>query len=253
LLGHGQRRLRRCEALHRIIALHLHAACRFQANLRTYANNTRSSDTSLTDPWARMISYHFLNQTDRNNFFSNDSAHGAGQLWSQVPLNPLFQAHQVPFPIMQADSRPVGSNLTSVLAPEPIVYEMTPFEFGSWDPNLSAMINMSFAGTHVNNFQPANSTSCVTGFDQTGFMMGTSASLFNASRTLFRCSLRSCLRHLQQILDFADNKLNGFDSNDGQALFYVLQRQLTEVRTRANDVANWPNVRTHPHLGRVPC
>jgi hypothetical protein len=31
------------------------------------------SDTSITDPWARMISYHFLNQTSRSNFFTNDT------------------------------------------------------------------------------------------------------------------------------------------------------------------------------------
>ena len=54
-------------------------------------------------------------------------------------------------------------------------------EWGSWDPDLSAMMNMSYAGTHLNNGQPDNDTACVTSFDQTGFMMGTSASLFNVS------------------------------------------------------------------------
>jgi lysophospholipase len=71
-----------------------------------------------------MISYHFLNQTSRDNFFSNDSAHGAGQLWSQVPLIPSWQQYQVPFPIIQADSRPVSSNLTTELSPESTVYEV---------------------------------------------------------------------------------------------------------------------------------
>lgn len=71
-----------------------------------------------------MISYHFLNQTDRDNFFSNDSAHGAGQLWSQVPLIPSWQQQLVPFPIIQADSRPVGSNLTTSLPPTAVVYEV---------------------------------------------------------------------------------------------------------------------------------
>ena len=81
-------------------------------------------DTSLTDPWARMISYHFLNQTSRENFFTNDTGHGAGQLWSDIPQIPSFQAHKMPFPIIMANSRPVGSNLTTRLAPEPIVYEV---------------------------------------------------------------------------------------------------------------------------------
>jgi lysophospholipase len=50
------------------------------------------------------------------------------------------------------------------------------------------MMNMSYAGTHLNNGQPDNHTACVTNFDQTGFMMGTSASLFNVSPFL-ACSL----------------------------------------------------------------
>lgn len=52
-------------------------------------------------------------------------------------------------------------------------------EFGSFDPKLSAMMNLSYAGTHLNNGQPDNDTACVTHFDQAGFVMGSSASLFN--------------------------------------------------------------------------
>ncbi len=60
---------------------------------------------------------------------------------------------------------------------------MTPLEFGSFDPQLSAMVNISYAGTHLTNGQPDNDTACsTTQFDQTGFIMGTSASLFNVSK-----------------------------------------------------------------------
>ncbi|EJD02796.1 phospholipase B [Fomitiporia mediterranea MF3/22] len=187
------------------------------------AKADKGLDTSLTDPWSRMISYHFLNGTSRQNFFTNDSAHGAGQIWSRIPEIPAFQQHMTPFPLIVVNSRPVGSNLTTILSPEPIVYEVTPAEFGSWDPNLSAMVNLTYAGTHFNNGTPPNNTACVTGFDQAGFVMGTSASLFN------------------QILDFAHNQLQGFSKGDASSLLYVLSRQLTEVRTRADDVANWPN------------
>lgn len=82
------------------------------------------SDTSITDPWARAISYHFLNQTNRNNFFTNTTAHGAGQLWSDIPDIPAFQQGLTPFPLIVTDSRPAGSNLTTALSPVPIVYEV---------------------------------------------------------------------------------------------------------------------------------
>lgn len=71
-----------------------------------------------------MISYHFLNETTRDNFFTNDTAHGAGQLWSKIPLIPSYRQLRTPFPLIMADSRPVGSNLTTRLAPEPVVYEV---------------------------------------------------------------------------------------------------------------------------------
>ncbi|KAJ3823123.1 phospholipase B [Lentinula raphanica] len=180
-------------------------------------------DTSITDPWARMISYHFLNQTNRQNFFTNDTAHGAGQLWSNIPTIPAWQQYETPFPILVTDSRPDGLNTTTALTLDPTVYEITPFEFASYDPDLSAGVNLSFAGTPMTDKKPVNASACVSGFDQAGFMMGTSASLFN------------------QILDFAHNTLQDFSQSDSNGLLYVLSRQLSEVRTRADDVANWPN------------
>ncbi|CAA7263207.1 unnamed protein product [Cyclocybe aegerita] len=187
------------------------------------AKADRGVDTSLTDPWSRMISYHFLNQTTRENFFSNDTGHGSGQLWSRIPQIPAYQSRSVPFPIVVADSRPVGSNLTATLPLNSVVYEITPLEFASFDPFLSTGMNLSYAGTHLSNGRSINGTACVTGLDQAGFVMGTSASLFN------------------QILDFARNTLSQFSSSDSAGLLYVLSRQLQQVRTRADDVANWPN------------
>ncbi|KAI0339795.1 phospholipase B [Trametopsis cervina] len=187
-----------------------------------FSKAQKNIDVSLTDAWARMISYHFLNQTTRSNFFTNDTAHGAGQLWHNILTVPSASSFQMPFPLIMADSRPAGSNLTTQLAPGPTVYEITPLEFGSWDPDLSAMMNLTYAGTHLTEGRPDNGTACVTAFDQAGFIMGTSASLFN------------------QILDFANNRIDEF-GQDGQALLYSLDRMLRSVRTRADDVANWPN------------
>ncbi|KJA19980.1 hypothetical protein HYPSUDRAFT_43886 [Hypholoma sublateritium FD-334 SS-4] len=187
------------------------------------AKNDQGVDTSITDPWSRMISYHFLNQTSRQNFFTNDTGHGAGQLWSEIPLIPAYQSFMVPFPIVVADSRPSGSNLTTVLPLDSVVYEITPLELASYDPFLSSGMNLTFAGTQLVNGRSTTGSSCVTGFDQAGFVMGSSASLFN------------------QILDFAHNTISQFSQNDGNALLYLLNRQLTDIRTRADDVANWPN------------
>jgi lysophospholipase len=93
---------------------------------------------SITDAWSRMISYHFLNQTNRANFFTNDTAHGAGQLWSRVPLLPSWRQHLVPFPIIQADSQPAGSNLTTI-TPASTVYEVDPVPHLEYDQMVTNM------------------------------------------------------------------------------------------------------------------
>jgi Lysophospholipase catalytic domain len=81
----------------------------------------------------------------------------------------------------------------------PLVIQITPMEWGSWDPQLSAMMNMSYAGTHLTNGQPDNDTACVTGFDDTGFMMGTSASLFNVSPFIDGSILMAILVHAYDV------------------------------------------------------
>ena len=120
-------------------------------------------------------------------------------------------------------------------------------EFGSWDPQLSAMANITYGGTLLNNGQPTNDTACTTAFDQTGFMMGTSASLFNVSVFILVIRIRgvkACARIHQQVFDRIHNTIEGFDQNSAKGILLILSRQLAEFRTRADDVAVWPNVRS---------
>lgn len=46
---------------------------------------------------------------------------------------------------------------------------------------------------------------------------------------------------MQQIVDFARNTISEFSAEDGAGMLYVLSRLLRSVRTRADDVANWPS------------
>jgi lysophospholipase len=149
-------------------------------------------DTSLTDIWARALSYHFLTGlgnpitsdtiTTTGNFFTNDTSHGAGILWSDMASLPTFQKREFPLPLVVADVRPPGfSKLppNTTLFLNSTQYEFTPWELGSYDPDLSAFVDIRFLGTHLINGKPANSSACVTQFDQTSFVFGTSSSLFN--------------------------------------------------------------------------
>jgi lysophospholipase len=85
---------------------------------------TTHRDTSITDVWSRMLSYHFLNQTSRANFFTDDSSHGAGQLWSNLPSNSMFQEYNVPVPLIVFDSRPSGVEIDGYTPLNVPVYEV---------------------------------------------------------------------------------------------------------------------------------
>jgi lysophospholipase len=69
-------------------------------------------------------------------------------------------------------------------------------------------MNLSYAGTHLTNGKAANGSACVKGFDQAGFIMGTSASLFNVRLSVYRRSaeihdltanIRLCAQHSPRV------------------------------------------------------
>jgi lysophospholipase len=59
------------------------------------------------------------------------------------------------------------------------VFEFSPFELGSWDPTLSAFAPLPYIASNFSGGSIPSDGKCVQGFDQAGFIMGTSSSLFN--------------------------------------------------------------------------
>lgn len=140
-------------------------------------------NVSVTDIWARALSYHFAPGTTLDNFYDSDPAHGAGILWSDITNTSAFQSHSMPFPIVVADiyeeleERPAS---TTVISLANTVFEFSPFEFGSYDPMLQAFVPMKLVGTEMKSGTPVDQNQCVNDFEQFSFIIGTSSSLFNA-------------------------------------------------------------------------
>ncbi|EIW83246.1 FabD lysophospholipase-like protein [Coniophora puteana RWD-64-598 SS2] len=172
--------------------------------------------TSIVDPWGRLLAYHFLNGTTSKNMY-DDSAHGAGQLWSAIPQSPAFQQYAVPFPLIVSDSLHENQNVSGVLPLDNVVYEFSPYEFGSWDPNLAAMVYVAYVGTHLSDGSAANGK-CTMGFDQASFIIGASANNFSGNLN--------------------NGGVDGFSSSDQQ----VLLSQLNDPSNSPNNAAaNVPN------------
>ncbi|KAK2678367.1 Lysophospholipase, catalytic domain [Fusarium oxysporum f. sp. vasinfectum] len=106
-------------------------------------------ERSLTDYWGRMLSYQLINATDGG---------------------------QGPMPIIIADGRAPNETIISLNATN---FEFTPWELGSYDPVLQGFVPLKYVGSEFDNGKLPKDKSCIAGFDNAGFVMGTSSSLFN--------------------------------------------------------------------------
>ncbi|ESZ89919.1 lysophospholipase [Sclerotinia borealis F-4128] len=120
--------------------------------------------TTLTDPWGRLLSYQLL---------VND---GESTTFSSVATLSNFTSHAVPFPIIT--SRGVKTFLGQCTpGPNATMWEFSPYEFGSWDADVSAFTPTEYLGTAMKNGVPTGK--CTTNYDNLGYILGTSSSLFN--------------------------------------------------------------------------
>lgn len=93
-----------------------------------------------------------------------------------------FVTHQMPFPLIQAiEILPTDPTYFGLQIPKPnaSIFEIGPFEFGTWDGSVRAFTPTKWLGTPLLNGKPANSSICVNKFDQAGFVLGTSGAAVN--------------------------------------------------------------------------
>ncbi|CAN3358505.1 lysophospholipase 2 [Diutina catenulata] len=153
-------------------------------------------DVSITDVWGRALSYQF---------FPSDTDGNSNASWSDIREMASFKNHEMPFPIVVANGRTPG---TLIINENSTVFEVNPFELGSWDPSLGYMSDVKYLGTQMHGGEPVDSESCVVKFDSAGFIMGTSSSLFN------QALLRTIQSNLPSILKSVVQKILGRLSYD---------------------------------------
>ncbi|KAF8432987.1 lysophospholipase catalytic domain-containing protein [Boletus edulis BED1] len=132
---------------------------------------------TFADFWSRTLARHFVNGTFSSNFFDESYTHGAGILWSSVAETESFASYAIPFPIIVSDLSAPGENTSNIVSGDYIptsnpIFEFNVFEMGSFDPMLSAFAPTKYLGT-------TNNSVCVTNYDQSSLVAGSSSELFN--------------------------------------------------------------------------
>ncbi|KAG7663642.1 plb1 [[Candida] subhashii] len=120
--------------------------------------------TTITDIWGRAIAHQLIQGDSR------------GVTWSSIRELETFKNHEIPFPIVLANGRHPESY---TINENSTIFEITPYELGTWDPSLHAFTDIEYLGSLFGEGQQETSRKCRKNFDNAGFIMGTSSSLFN--------------------------------------------------------------------------
>lgn len=123
-------------------------------------------NTSLTDAWGRALSYQLVNNIDG----------GPGYTFSSIAQDTTFKSGDSPMPVFVADGRNPGE---LVIDGNATVYEINPWELGTFDPTTYAFAPLEYLGSDFLGGKVSAEGRCVRGFDNVGYIMGVSSSLFN--------------------------------------------------------------------------
>ncbi|KAL1882869.1 hypothetical protein Daus18300_000507 [Diaporthe australafricana] len=179
---------------------------------------------SLNDPWSRLLSYQML-EGDRG---------GAATRLSDVAGFSNMVDHNVPLPITNANGIDTKAGLCEP-TDNGTVWEFTPFDFGSWNDDVSAWIPIEYLGT------AADDTECTVGFDNLGFVLGTGSNLFGHQACVESNpfddmqnvleKLVDVLHDVDEELDFGriPNPFNGFNGTGDEAKEVFLVDELYMV------------------------
>ncbi|KAF2426567.1 lysophospholipase [Tothia fuscella] len=172
----------------------------YYSNLVSAVSGKRDAgfETSITDIWGRGLSFQLINATEG----------GPAYTWSSIALGEDFQNGDMPLPIVIANGRRPGETLIPANAS---IFEFNPWEFGTWDPTVYGFVPLQYLGSNFTNGIVPISDQCVVGFDNAGFVMGTSSSLFN--QILLQVNSTSLPDTLKSVIDRIFSAI-GKDNND---------------------------------------
>ncbi|KAF1810692.1 hypothetical protein P152DRAFT_467719 [Eremomyces bilateralis CBS 781.70] len=185
-------------------------------NIVSYASDVYSAidekesagyNISITDFWGRMLSYQLIDAPDG----------GIGVTFSSIAEDKDFSSGNAPLPLIVADGRSPGEKLIPV---NTTIFEFNPWELGSFDSGLQGFVPLKYVGSNFSGGFLPKDEKCVEGFDNAGFVMGTSSSLFN-----------------QFIL-----QINTVSASFPKVLVNLAESVLNHIGDDENDIADWtPN------------
>jgi len=137
------------------------------------AKNAAGFSPTIVDVYGRLLSYQLLYGIDGGVAIELSSITGFSN----------FTSHAVPYPMITALN---VETATGACTPpnNAVIYEFSPYEFGSFDSGVNAFTQTKYLGTSLSNGVPTKVT-CETNYDNLGYILGTSSDIFNELCTTF--------------------------------------------------------------------
>ncbi|KAL9091006.1 MAG: hypothetical protein Q9159_001632 [Coniocarpon cinnabarinum] len=148
-----------------------------------HAKDDAGFPITIVDAWGRLQGYALLQQEEG----------GISQTMSGLTQNSNFASQAIPFPIFTAIGVADADQGSCLPVDDSLQFEMTPFEFGSWDKGYASFISSEYLGSHGDQ--------CVTGYDRLTYLMGTSSDLLNEAFSVLPAGTTQLL---QNVLDEFD-------------------------------------------------
>ncbi|CAD6590895.1 MAG: hypothetical protein ASARMPREDX12_004778 [Alectoria sarmentosa] len=138
-----------------------------QISADVLAKNAAGYPPTIVDVYGRLLAYQLLKGPEG----------GVAIQLSSITGFSNFTSHNVPFPIITSTNVETS---TGVCTPpnNTVIYEFSPYEFGSFDSGVNAFTRTKYLGTSLLNGSPTKAT-CETNYDNLGYILGTSSDVFN--------------------------------------------------------------------------
>lgn len=131
-------------------------------------------DISMVDVFGRILSRYMFEKE-----FDN---YGLNTLFSDLQYSDAFINYDMPFPMIVATGGSTnGSNITDYSYN---VFEINPFEFGSFSPFVGGFIPIDILGSSLDNGLPVANDRCTYEFDNVGFLTGASSNILEGFQDL---------------------------------------------------------------------
>lgn len=127
-----------------------------QISADVLAKNAAGYPPTIVDVYGRLLAYQLLKGPDG----------GVAIQLSSITGFSNFTSHNVPFPIITSTNVETS---TGVCTPpnNTVIYEFSPYEFGSFDSGVNAFTQTKYLGTSLSNGSPTKAT-CETNYDNLG-------------------------------------------------------------------------------------